>query len=150
MSIQTSPRIRSPRSPFGLASVLTVALVFALATGTAAAKPLSRGDRAFVASEVAALMKAGKLPGASIEVSGPEGSYTKAYGVSDLADDSPYRLNDHVRIASITKTFTATAILRQGAEGKLDLDAPIVKWFPHLPNAKSITVRDLLAMRSGL
>jgi D-alanyl-D-alanine carboxypeptidase len=150
MSIQTSRPRPSVRLALLVASLSALLVAFALAAGAAAAKPLPRADRKFVDAEVAKLMDAGRLPGVSIEVTSPQGDYTKAYGVADRADNTPYRLNQHIRIASITKTFTATAILRQVAEGKLDLEEPVVKWFPHLPNGKRITVRDLLSMRSGL
>jgi D-alanyl-D-alanine carboxypeptidase len=148
MSFQ-NPRRRRP-TRLVLASLAAFLIAFALAAGAATAKPLSRADRQFVDGQVATLMKEGRLPGVSIEISGPKGDYTKAYGVADRATGAPLRLNDHIRIASITKTFTATAILRQVAAGKLDLETPIAKWFPRVPNAETITVRDLLAMRSGL
>ena len=59
-------------------------------------------------------------------------------------------LTDHVRIASITKTFTATAILRQVQRGRLSLADKLARWVPKIPNARKITVRQLLAMRSGI
>jgi D-alanyl-D-alanine carboxypeptidase len=132
--------------------VLGVALaaLFALLAGSAVAKPLSAKDRKFVDGVVAKAMEGERLPGVSVTVSGPKGNYTRAYGVADRATEAPLTVNDHVRIASITKTFTATAVLLQVAHGKLSLEDPISKWLPTVPNAERITVRDLLAMRSGL
>lgn len=62
----------------------------------------------------------------------------------------PYRIGDNIRVASITKTFTATAILRLVDEGKLSLDQPIEKFVPGIPGGNEVTVRDLLAMQSGI
>jgi D-alanyl-D-alanine carboxypeptidase len=95
-------------------------------------------------------MEGERLPGVSVTVTGPQGSYTRAYGVADRATGAPLTVTDHVRIASITKTFTATAVLLQVAHGKLSLEDPIDKWLPGVPHGARITVRDLLAMRSGL
>jgi len=134
----------------GLASLLSLVALLALAVGTAEAKPLPAKDRKFVDGVVAKAMKEERLPGVSVTISGPKGNYTRAYGVGDRATGAPLTVGDHVRIASITKTFTATAILLQVAHGKLSLEDPIAKWLPTVPNADRITVRDLLAMRSGL
>jgi D-alanyl-D-alanine carboxypeptidase len=140
---------RSPARPLAI-GVASLIAIFALAGGTAAAKPLPAQDRKFVDGVVAKAMKEERLPGVSVTVTGPQGNYTRAYGVADRATGAAYKASDHVRIASITKTFTATAILLQVADGKLSLEDPIGKWLPSVPNADQITVRDLLAMRSGL
>lgn len=143
---------RSPARPLaiGFASLVALVAAFALVVGTAAAKPLPAKDRKFVDGVVGTAMKGERLPGVSVTITGPQGNYTRAYGVADRATGAPYKVTDHVRIASITKTFTATAILLQVAKGKLSLEDTIDRWLPTVPNANRITVRDLLAMRSGL
>ncbi|MBS1894637.1 MAG: serine hydrolase [Actinobacteria bacterium] len=143
---------RSPARPLaiGFASLVALVAAFALAVGTAAAKPLPAKDRKFVDGVVGKAMEGERLPGVSVTITGPQGNYTHAYGVADRATGAPYKVADHVRIASITKTFTATAILLQVAKGKLSLEDTIDRWLPTVPNANRITVRDLLAMRSGL
>jgi D-alanyl-D-alanine carboxypeptidase len=60
------------------------------------------------------------------------------------------QVQDYTRIASITKTFIGTLILQLVGEGKLGLDDPIQQWAPQVPNARHITVRELLNMSSGL
>src|ERR1700744_4477141 len=61
---------------------------------------------------------------------------------------------DHVRIGSITKTFTATVILQLVAQGKLSLSGTVARYDPalaaHFPPLTALTVRQLLSMRSGL
>jgi len=132
-------------------ALLTVTVAILLVVGTAAqAKPLSPADRQFVDATVAQDMQQGRLPGVTIKISGPKGSYQKAYGVSSLATRKPMDANDHVRIASITKSFTATAILQQVDRGRLKLSNKLNRWVKGIPNGKRITVRDLLAMRSGI
>jgi len=53
-------------------------------------------------------------------------------------------------VGSITKTMTATVILQLVQEGKLSLDDPISKYQPDVPNGDTITIAQLLDMRSGL
>jgi D-alanyl-D-alanine carboxypeptidase len=146
MSTQTFSRRPLVQVAIALAA-LAALLAFA---GAAAAKPMSKADRKFVDEAVAAALKVEHIPGISVEISGPAGTYAKAYGDADRRSGRRLRVNDHVRIASITKTFVATAVLRQVAAGKLTLDQTIDTWFPKVPNSDEITVRDLLAMRSGL
>ncbi|WP_069165871.1 serine hydrolase domain-containing protein [Nocardia altamirensis] len=96
-------------------------------------------------------MDAGLIPGALVAVRDPDrGAYTKAYGVADLVSGRPMDVGDHVRIASVTKTFTATAVLMAADEGKLSLDDPLEKYVLGVPNGHIITVRDLLGMRGGV
>jgi D-alanyl-D-alanine carboxypeptidase len=54
------------------------------------------------------------------------------------------------RIASVTKPFASTAVLVLVDRGLLKVSDPIAKWYPNFPNAKLITVDDLLRMRSGI
>jgi D-alanyl-D-alanine carboxypeptidase len=91
------------------------------------------------------------IPGALIYVDDPgQGSWTTALGTSDLTTHAPMNVNSYMRIASITKTFTATAILQLVDQGKLRLDDPVSIYQPEVPNGKNITIRELLNMTSGL
>ena len=60
------------------------------------------------------------------------------------------RLEDHVRIGSITKTFTVTVLLQLADQKRLRLDDPVSKYEPFVPNGKNITLRMLANMTSGL
>ena len=60
------------------------------------------------------------------------------------------KVDDHIRIASITKTFVAVAILRLVDQGKLKLDDTLATWIDGIPNGDRITIRQLLGMRSGI
>ena len=54
------------------------------------------------------------------------------------------------KIASCTKTFVATTLLRLAVSGNLSLDASVRQWFPELPALNDLTVRHLINHRSGL
>ncbi len=78
----------------------------------------------------------------------------KGYGKADLGTGKPVTLDSRFRIASITKTFTATGILQLRDAGKLGLDDPVsqhLDWFDlRYGNAPEITIRNLLTHTSGL
>src|SRR5919106_1197710 len=101
--------------------VAAAALMLTGGAASAAAAPLPPADRAFVDATVAQAMQTGRLPGVMIKLSGPKGTYEKAYGVANIGSGAPMAPPRHVRIASITKTFTATAVLRQVQRGRISL-----------------------------
>jgi CubicO group peptidase (beta-lactamase class C family) len=78
----------------------------------------------------------------------------KGYGFADTAQQKPVTLDTRFRIASITKTFTATAILKLRDEGKLQLDDPVQQYVPWFSqrylDAPLPTIRNLLTHTSGL
>ena len=133
-----------------LALALLVLAVVLLGAAAAHAKPLSAADRAYVDEVIAKQMQEGRLPGFSISISGPQGDYTNVYGVSNTETDASLRLSDHVRIASITKTFVATAALRQIERGNLAFSDKLSQFIKGVPNGSRITIRQMIAMRSGL
>lgn len=75
--------------------------------------------------------------------------YEKYTGKADLRKKDSITSNTAMHIASTSKTFTATAILRMVQEGKLSLDDSLQKFFPGFPYSR-ITVKMLLNHRSGL
>ena len=79
-----------------------------------------------------------------------KGSTTFNKGVSDLSTQKPRELTDYIRIGSITKTFIGTVFLQLCDEGKIALNDKLDKYYPQVPNAKDITMRELLNMTSGL
>ncbi len=92
-----------------------------------------------------------KAPGVVVGIWIPgEGSYVAARGVADAKTKKPMRADDHFRIGSITKTFTATLLLILADEKKLTLDDPVSKYTPWVPNGANITLRMLADMTSGL
>jgi D-alanyl-D-alanine carboxypeptidase len=100
---------------------------------------------------IAAKLSALRVPGAIAYVeTGQEGPWTATFGTSDLATKTPMADDLHMRVGSITKTLTATAILQLVNDGKLSLDDPVAKYQSEVPNGQNITIRQLLNMTSGL
>lgn len=77
--------------------------------------------------------------------------YEHGYGMADLEHDATIRGSTPFHVASISKQFTATAIVLLAQEGKLSLDDEIHKYLPELGDfGAPITIRELLHMTSGL
>jgi CubicO group peptidase (beta-lactamase class C family) len=89
-------------------------------------------------------------------VHGGELVWSGGAGFADLAARRPSGSDVLYRIASITKTFTGTAVLQLRDAGKLDLDDQIIKWIPELADSASpetiggVTIRRLLSHEAGL
>src|ERR671934_1466743 len=91
------------------------------------------------------------VPGAIVGIWVPgRGTWIGTAGLADRATKRPMQVQDYTRIGSMTKTFIGTLVLQLVGEGKLGLDDPIQRWAPEVPNARHITVRELLNMSSGL
>ena len=103
---------------------------------------------------VDALMRdyAGDAPGASVVVVHHDKVvFQKSYGMANREERIASSPATHYRLASVTKQFTAAAILTLADRGKLSLDDPIRKYLPSLPPyADAITIRQLLTHTSGL
>lgn len=91
-------------------------------------------------------------PGASVAViSDGNTVFSKAYGLGDVARRTPASVTTNYRLASVTKQFTATAILMLVDHGKLSLDARLADVLPGaLPYARDVRIRHLLSHTSGL
>jgi D-alanyl-D-alanine carboxypeptidase len=107
-------------------------------------------DYASLQQELPALMSQNAIPGASVLVRTPEGEWTAQFGTRELGTDEPITAGDYWRIASNTKTMTATIVLQLVQEQKLALDDPLSKFVDGFPNADEISIGQLLEMRSGL
>ncbi|WP_328904116.1 beta-lactamase family protein [Streptomyces sp. NBC_00441] len=93
------------------------------------------------------------MPGLFAEVRHGDRVWRGAAGVADTATGRPVDAGMRHRIGSVTKTFTAAAVLRQAERGRIELDAPVGRYLPALvPGARgeAITVRMLLNHTSGL
>lgn len=111
----------------------------------------------FLSAWIEAQMAYAAQPGLSIGlVQDQELVWAKGFGFANLEQEIPATPQTLYRIASITKTFTATALLQLRDAGKLQLDDPLrrhLPWFevqtPY-PDAPPITIRHLLTHTSGL
>lgn len=94
----------------------------------------------------------GDVPGASLLVlRDGEALVRRGYGRSDLESHVEAGPATDYRLASVSKQFTAAAILLLAQDGTLGIDDPARKWLPSLPTAaRSVTLRHLLTHASGL
>jgi D-alanyl-D-alanine carboxypeptidase len=90
------------------------------------------------------------VPGAVAAVRTPEGTWVSTLGVADKASEKPMRADMHHRIGSVTKTFTATLLLKAADEGLLSLDDTIDQYVKGVPNGDEITLRQMATMSSGI
>jgi len=92
----------------------------------------------------------GDVPGAAVlVVRDGKALVHKGYGMADVDAHAPVTPATNFRLASVSKQFTATAILLLEHDGRLHLDDPVQRWLPALPQA-NITLRQLLTHTSGL
>jgi CubicO group peptidase (beta-lactamase class C family) len=91
-------------------------------------------------------------PGACIlAVDNGEVVFQKGFGVANVDTKAPCTPQTNFRMASVSKQFTATAIMMLVDQGKLSLDDTLDKFFPSFPDyGKQITVKQLLTHTSGL
>ena len=101
---------------------------------------------------VSAAMNERKIPGVSIAVArGGRTLLAKGYGLANVELDVKASTSTVYRIGSVTKQFTAAAIMRLVENGKMALDDPIEKYLPDYPVAgRRITIRHLLTHTSGI
>ncbi len=127
-------------------ALLCLAVVFVLVPLYAAADIAEDLDRLF--SETYAADE----PGAAvIVVRDGETVFRRAYGMADLEHGIPLQPDMVFRLGSITKQFTAVAILMLEQEGKLKVSDEITKHLPGYPtHGKTITVEHLLTHTSGI
>lgn len=95
------------------------------------------------------------FPGILAKTSEDGKTWGYAAGVANLSTKNPMETDFRFRIASVTKTFTATVVLQLAAENRLNLDDPIEKWLPGVIqgngyDAKQITIRQILNHTSGI
>jgi CubicO group peptidase (beta-lactamase class C family) len=107
-----------------------------------------------MAARVDALMHdyAGAVPGASVLVLREgEPIVRRSYGLADLASNTPVAPATNFRLASVSKQFTAAAVLLLVEDGRIALDDRVRTWLPSLPaTVDAVTVRQLLTHTSGL
>ncbi|MFE1413329.1 serine hydrolase domain-containing protein [Streptomyces sp. NPDC058746] len=123
-----------------------------LGTGTALANPSAALDPRGLTSALDGVHRAG-VPGVFGEVRDAGRTWRGASGVADLATGRPVTPAMRHRVGSVTKTFTAAAVMQQVEQGRIRLDAPVGDYLPDLvpgERGRKITVRMLLNHTSGI
>jgi CubicO group peptidase (beta-lactamase class C family) len=133
--------------------LLLASVLLACTTPRAAAFAQDQGALTrYVDSVANAAVSEHRTPGVSIAiVKNGRTVLAKGYGVADLENDVPATPETVYRIGSVTKQFTAAAIMRLVEQGKLSLDDTLQKFFPNYPaQGNRVTVRHLLNHTSGI
>lgn len=106
--------------------------------------------KARVDAIAAGVMKEDGVPSASVAVvEGGKLVYTQAYGLAHIDPDKSATPDMRYSVGSISKQFTAAAILILQEQGKLKLDDPVGKYVPGLTRGDEVTIREILSHTSG-
>ena len=134
-----------------LVSVIATALC--LTTPLASAqRPLCAGLQRTVDSLATEALAEGPMAGMSVAVlCGRDTVVMKGYGLADVENDVPATAHTVYRIGSITKQFTAAAVLQLAEQGKLSLDDSVGKHLPTIPSRwRGVPILQLLNHTSGI
>lgn len=88
--------------------------------------------------------------GSALVVSHGQVILQQGYGYADQAKQQLNNAQSLFQIASLQKSFTATLIMQQVQAGKLRLDTALSEYYPTVPDANHVTIRQLMTMTSGL
>lgn len=103
-----------------------------------------------VISDFDTIISSKKYNGATYMKIGNDFEYIKTSGFSNAGKHVNNSINTCYYTGSVTKQFTATAVMQLKEQGKLSLDDTLKKYFPSYKYADKITVRNLLTMTSGI
>ena len=134
---------------------LVVAVLFCLACAPrsqAQEHELSPEKRAQIEAAVSKFMASTHVPGISVAVvENGEYEWASGFGVADAENNAPASEHTLFRLASISKSLTATAAMQLWERGQLDLDAPVQKYCPAFPQKQQpITTRQAMGHLAGI
>jgi len=92
----------------------------------------------------------GQFMGSVLVARGDEILYSGGYGMANLEHNVPNTPETIYRLASLTKQFTAAAILQLQEQGLLDINDPVDRYLPEYPHGDEITIYQLLNHTSGI
>src|SRR5712671_633648 len=136
-------------------SIVPVLLVLSFATVAplrSQETKLAQEKRVQIEAAVSNFLTSTHVPGVSVAVV-ENGQYEwgAGFGLADLEDNAPASEHTLFRLASISKSLTATAAMQLWERGQLDLDAPIQKYCPSFPQKPwPITTREVLGHLGGI
>ena len=138
------------RRSYFLLQAFALAFILAFALMPASAQTLSSDLQEKIDKLATDTLTRTGVPSASIAiVKNGQIVYTKAYGDARLEPKTPATPEMRYSIGSISKQFTATAILLLQEQGRLSLDDKVAKFIPNLTRANEVTIRQLLSHTSG-
>jgi CubicO group peptidase (beta-lactamase class C family) len=129
---------------------IAVFLLLTVATHAQSAGPIDPALRARIDRIASGVLAQTGVPSASVAiVQHGRLVYTQAYGLARLSPPLPATPQMRYSIGSISKQFTAAAILMLQEQGKLSLDDPVGKYIPGLTQGDKVTIRQILSHTSG-
>jgi CubicO group peptidase (beta-lactamase class C family) len=115
------------------------------------ARPDTSIDTADIDRVVADWLSSSGAPSVSIAIVKDDRlAYVRAYGAAQVAPRVRATPATRYALDSVSKEFTAAAVLLLAQQGKLSLDDPLAKWFPELQAAAGVTLRQLLTHTGGI
>jgi CubicO group peptidase (beta-lactamase class C family) len=125
-----------------------------VASPAVVASPINDDPVAVIDGRLRSLAESGRFSGAVLLAQGGRVLLEAGYGIADRTCRTPVTVSTTFRIGSITKQFTAAAILLLEEEGKLSIDDPIITYLPDFPRPEGdgvpITIHHLLSHTSGI
>lgn len=122
---------------------------------------IAQGDYSYAIeyadSRIKSLMKEHNLPSVTVAmIDNSDVIYKKAYGLSNIAENTEATLDTVYKVGSITKLFTGIEVMRMHEEGLIDIEKPITEYLPNFSintrfgSVDDITIKSMLNHRSGL
>jgi CubicO group peptidase (beta-lactamase class C family) len=134
-----------------LPRLLTLLALLLILAGLAGCSDDDDGGTAPTVQTLDELLTAADFQGVVLVRRGDQDLLRTAYGAADVASGAPNTLQTRFRIGSVTKSFTAMAVVHLRREGLLTgYDQTIDTIVPDYPRGDEITIRHLLTHRSGL
>jgi len=140
------------RHVYLLRLLLAILLICAANRSSAQNASLAPDKRAQIEDAVSKFMAASGAPGVSVAVVlNGEHVWSEGFGMADLENNVPVTPQTLFRLASVSKSMTATAAMHLWEQGKLDLEAPLQKYCPAFPKKEwPISARQLLSHLGGI
>lgn len=140
------------RVPLVIISMLTALVLLLTAcqsTSTESAQAIEATDGEDYAAYIKDKMESLKFSGV-VRLSIDGRVYEAANGTLSPDSDEAITMSSQFAIGSVSKQFTAAAIMLLRDEGKLSLDNTLQKWYPEYKYGADITIKNMLTMRSGI
>ena len=122
-----------------------------LGSAALAQTPKEKSLAAAIDKVAAAAVASGETPGLEVAVvKNGKPVLVKGYGSANLEQHVPVSNTSVFRVGSVTKQFTAVALLLLAEEGKVSLQDKLSKYYPNFPRANDITLDEMLHHTSGI
>lgn len=138
-----------PRAVKWLVAALGL-LTAALPCGARAAPPAPPELEAMIDTYLAPVLRTNNFAGVVLIARGDDIIFQKGYGFANLEHRVAHRPDTLFHIASVSKPFTAAAIMLLAEQGAIDLHAPLSRILPDFPNGEVLTIHHLLTHMSGI